>query len=45
MTERVLLTGAIGFIGRHVLARLRRDTGYEVVPIGRRVPPRGLAAA
>jgi UDP-glucose 4-epimerase len=39
--QRILLTGATGFIGRHVLARLRQ-THDEVIAVGRRpldVPP------
>lgn len=40
---RVLLTGADGFVGRHVLAGLLRS-GAEVVALGR-TRPRGLAAA
>ena len=33
--QRILLTGATGFIGRHVLARLRQ-THDEVIAVGRR---------
>jgi UDP-glucose 4-epimerase len=35
---RILLTGATGFIGRHVLAHLLGND-LEVVPVGRRIPP------
>jgi nucleoside-diphosphate-sugar epimerase len=37
----VLLTGATGFIGRHLLARL--DGGHDVVAIARAAPPAELA--
>ena len=38
-----LITGATGFLGRHVLAALGewRTSGVEVVTLGRRCPPRG----
>lgn len=35
---KVLLTGASGYLGRHVLARLAQR-GVEVVVLGRRLPP------
>lgn len=36
MMERVLVTGATGFIGRHVMALLRDDPHFEVVATARR---------
>ena len=36
MTEPILLTGATGFIGRHVLRRLRRDPETRVRVLARR---------
>ncbi|MBV8228414.1 MAG: NAD-dependent epimerase/dehydratase family protein, partial [Planctomycetaceae bacterium] len=38
-----LITGATGFLGRHVLAALGewRTSGVEVVTLGRRCPPQG----
>jgi nucleoside-diphosphate-sugar epimerase len=39
VTERVLVTGASGLIGRHALAALR-DRGYEVVAVSRTGGPR-----
>jgi len=50
MTEikmrRVAVTGARGFLGRHLLDRLHREPGYQAVPIGREefADPAGLAA-
>lgn len=40
---RVLLTGATGFLGRHVLERLRQE-GLETVVMGRQRPPHGVSA-
>ncbi len=34
--KRVLVTGATGFLGRHVTARLRAELDAEIVPVGRR---------
>jgi nucleoside-diphosphate-sugar epimerase len=36
---RILVTGAAGFIGGHLIGRLRR--GHEVFALGKRVPPVG----
>ena len=38
---RVLLTGATGFIGHHVLRELSKREGIEVVAVSRRVPEPG----
>lgn len=46
MTPRVLVTGASGFIGRRVVARLAAEGRFEVVTASRRADPRmpaGLA--
>lgn len=44
MPERVMVTGATGFIGSHVLRRLL-DRGDEVWALGRRAPPSSLRGA
>lgn len=41
MTLRVLLTGATGFVGRHVLAALLASGGCEVVAVSRKPPTTG----
>jgi uncharacterized protein YbjT (DUF2867 family) len=41
---RVLLTGASGFLGRHLAAQLQ-DRGHEVVCAGRLIPDRGTHVA
>lgn len=33
--QRIAVTGASGFIGQHVMARLRRGADVEIIPIGR----------
>jgi nucleoside-diphosphate-sugar epimerase len=43
VAKRVLVTGATGFIGSHLLGRLL-DRGFEVIAAGR-TPPSGPAAA
>lgn len=43
--KRVLLTGATGFIGRHVLRELSVRQGIEVVAVSRRLPEPGQLPA
>jgi nucleoside-diphosphate-sugar epimerase len=40
---RVLITGAAGFIGQHLVARLAGDPALELFPLYRSVPPSGVA--
>ena len=42
---RVAVTGADGFLGRHVSALLRSDHAHEILPVTRDTPPEGLRAA
>ncbi|MGX1133512.1 nucleoside-diphosphate-sugar epimerase [Streptomyces glaucescens] len=44
MPRRVVLTGATGFIGSHVAARLLRDPAWQVRVVGRRAPAELIAA-
>lgn len=44
MKTNVVVTGAGGFIGRNLVARLRLDEGYEVHTCTRETPPAALAA-
>lgn len=40
-SRRVLVTGASGFLGRHVLARLQQASGLSVIPVSRSATRQG----